>query len=523
MGKKYILVNDMGTTGNKALLLDEKLNMVASVSKTYETYYPKPNWSTQKISEVNDVVIQCMKEMIDKSGIDPKEIAVISFSNQMMTMIPVDRDGTVLLDEVGIWCDMRQGKQADRLMNKLGGNDEYYKITGVGWQPELAPICKTMWYKDNVPEVYENTYKFLQYKELISYRLTGVMATEYGDMSMNGMMDCAKKELSKTIFDAAEIDMEKIPKIINSDDVIGTVTKEAANLFGVAEGTPVTLGSGDVICANIGAGVIKAGMGYTCIGSANWSAVFADKPSLDPRYKMNCNTMQPTGGYNLVMITAAGGIAQDWFKDGFYATDKENDNQSEYEASIYDKMTRDTQNVAPGAEGLLFYPYLRGGGAPHFDINARGSFVGLDIAHTRGHMLRAIYEGVCFNMHWLYDLYEELGISIYGLDTIRAIGGGVLNDLWMQTYANVNSMKFSRLTSPQQSTALGAAIIGGVGVGIWEDYEEATNQIAIDKEFLPDQEASKVYQDLYKIYRETYEEIYPFYAKRSNFIAEHTK
>jgi xylulokinase len=523
MKKRYILVNDMGTTGNKALLLDEDLNMISSVSETYETYYPKPNWSTQKISEVNSVVKSCMRKIIAKSKIDPKDIAVISFSNQMMTMIPVTRDGTVLMDEVGIWCDMRQGKQADRLMTKLGGNDEYYKITGVGWQPELAPICKTMWYKDNVPEIYESTYKFLQYKELISYRLTGVMATEYGDMSMNGMMNCAEKRLSKRIFDAAEIDMNKMPNIINSDDIIGKVTKEAAEIYGVAEGTPVTLGSGDVICANIGAGVIKPGMGYTCIGSANWSAVFADKPALDPRFKMNCNTMQPTGGYNLVMITSAGGIAQDWFKDNFYTINKKNEDSSEYEANVYEAMTKDTKDVAPGADGLLFYPYLRGGGAPHFDINARGSFIGLDISHTRGHMLQAIYEGVCFNMHWLYDLYEEMGFGIYNLDTIRAIGGGVLNDSWMQTYANVNNMKFSRLTSPQQATALGAAIIGGVGVGIWKDYEEATNKIAIDKEFFPHEETSKTYKDLYKIYRETYEEIYPFYSKRSAFIEKYTK
>lgn len=522
MGKKYILVNDMGTTGNKAALMDEELNMVTSVSKTYETYYPKPNWSTQKMSEVYEVVVKCVKEVIQKSGVDPKDIAVVSFSNQMMTMIPVDAAGNILLDEVGIWCDMRQDVQARRLMEKLGGNDEYYRITGVGWQPELAPICKVMWYKDNIKDIYDKTYKFLQYKEIISYRLTGVMATEYGDMSMNGMMDCAKKELSPDIFKAADVDPAKIPDIVNSDDIIGRVTKDAAEVFGLAEGTPVTLGSGDVICANIGAGIVRKGMGYTCIGSANWSAVFSDIPSLNPRYKMNCNTMQPTGGYNLVMITAAGGIGQDWFKEGFYSVNSSKAGDSDYEAHIYDQMMEDTKNVAPGSDGLIFYPYLRGGGAPHFDINARGSFIGLDVSHTRGHMLRAIYEGVCFNMHWLYDLYRELGFDMYGLDTIRAIGGGVLNDLWMQTYANVNDMKFSRLRAPQQSTALGAAIIGGVGVGIWKDYEEATGKIGIDKDFYPEKELTPVYKDLYQIYRETYEDIYPFYAKRSKFVEKYT-
>ncbi len=441
----------------------------------------------------------------------------------MMTMIPVDRDGNILMDEVGIWCDMRQNEQAERLMEKLGGNDEYYKITGVGWQPELAPICKIMWYKDNVKDIYEKTYKFLQYKEVIAYRMTGVMATEYGDMSMNGMMNCAKKALSKSIFQAADVDPSKIPDIRNSDDVIGHVTEQAAREFGLAENTPVTLGSGDVICANLGAGITKKGMGYTCIGSANWSAVFSETPSLDPRYKMNCNTMQPTGGYNLVMITAAGGIAQDWFKEGFYSLGEERQGESEYEAELYENMTQDTRSVAPGAEGLLFYPYIRGGGAPHFDINARGSFIGLDVSHSRAHMLRAIYEGVCFNMHWLYDLYEELGFPIYSLDTIRAIGGGVLNDLWMQIYADANDMKFSRLNSPQQSTALGAAVIGGVGIGLWKSYEEATAKIGIDKDFFPNKDVSPIYKDLYRIYRETYDGIYPFYAKRSKFIEKYAK
>ncbi len=523
MGKKYILVNDMGTTGNKAILLDEELNVVASESEVYETYYPKQNWSSQKISEVYDVVVKSVKELMKKSKIDPKEIAVVSFSNQMMTMIPVDKKGEVLLDEVGIWCDMRQGDQAKRLMDSLGGNDEYYKITGIGWQPELAPICKIMWYKDNVPEIYNKTYKFLQYKEIISYRLTGVMATEYGDMSMNGMMDCAKKELSEAIFKAAQVDMEKIPDIINSDDIIGHITEKAAIEFGLEKGTPVTLGSGDVICANIGAGIIKPGMAYTCLGSANWSAVFSQTPSLDPRYKMNCNTMQPTGGYNLVMITAAGGIGQDWFKDEFYKTDEKEIDDITYETDVYAKMMKESKDVPLGADGLLFYPYLRGGGAPHFDINARGSFIGLDISHSRGHLLKAIYEGVCFNMHWLYDLYEEMGFDVYKLDTIRAIGGGALNDEWMQTYANVNGMKFSRVSSPQQATALGAAVIGGVGVGIWKDYEEATEKITIDKEFYSEEKAVALYQDWYKVYRDTYEDIYPFYARRSEFTEKHYK
>ena len=522
MAKKYILVNDAGTTGNKAVIVDNELNIVATEGGDYETYYPHLNWATQRISEVYDVIVKNTKDVIEKSKIDPKDIAAVSFSNQMMTMIPVDKQGNVLMDEVGIWCDMRQGEQAERLMKALGGNDEYYRITGVGWQPELAPICKIMWYIDNVPEIYKKTYKFLQYKELVAYRWTGQIATEYGDMSMNGMMDSAKRELSPEIFKAADVDSSKIPDILNSHDIVGHITNEAAVETGLAEGTPVMLGSGDVICANTGAGVIKEGMAYTYIGSANWSGVFSEKPSLDPKYKMNCNTMQPQGGYELVMITAAGGIAQDWFKDGFYGTDEAIMSKI-LNSDIFDKMQIDTANVPPGADGLIFLPYLRGGGAPHFDINARASFLGLGMTHNRAHMLRALYEGICFNMRWLYDLYEELNAPIFSLDQIRSIGGGVLNDQWMQIYADVNGMKFSRLSSPQQMTAIGAAIMGGVGAGIWGGYEEATNLIKVEKTFEPDLNKTGVYNDLYPIYKSAYSSLEALYHSLGEYDKKHVK
>lgn len=520
MTRKYILVNDAGTTGNKAVIVDDKLNIVASEGGDYRTYYPHLNWATQRISEVYDVIVKNTRDVLGKSGIDPKDIAAVSFSNQMMTMIPVDKKGNALMDEVGIWCDMRQEAQADRLMKALGGNDRYYRITGVGWQPELAPICKIMWYKDNVPEIYKKTWKFLQYKELVAFRWTGTMATEYGDMSMNGMMDSAQRKISPEIFQTAGVDPSRMPDIVNSHDVVGHITGAAAKETGLMEGTPVTLGSGDVICANTGAGVIKEGMAYTCIGSANWSGVFRNEPSLDPKYKMNCNTMQPHGGYELVMITAAGGIAQDWFKEGAYATEDAIMSKILH-SNVYDRMGVDTASVPPGADGLVFLPYLRGGGAPHFDIDARGAFLGLGMTHNRSHMVRAIYEGVCFNMRWLYDLYEELGVPIFSLDQIRAVGGGVLNDGWMQTYADVNGVKFARLSSPQQMTAIGAAMMGGVGAGVWTDYEEATGLIQVERTFAPVPDKTAIYDDLYPIYRKAYPGLESFFQSLAEYSRRH--
>lgn len=497
MSTRYILVHDLGTTGNKAIIVDDKLNLLASGYTPFQSYYPHTNWVEQSPEEWWTAVVESTKEAVANSGIDPADIAVVSFSAQMMSQTPVARDGSLLMERTPIWPDARAGAQAQELHEAFGGLDNYYRIHGVGWQSEIHITNKLKWLKDNRPEVYRNTYKFLQAKEVIAYRLTGEFATEYGDASMCGYLDIRKRAVSDEILSASGIDREKLPDIHESHDIIGRVTPEAAKLTGLTEGTPVTLGSGDVVCSDLGAGVIKQGMAYTYIGSANWTGVFREEPSTDPTVKMNCSTCLPwPNAYHLVMITAAGGIAQQWIQDAMFS--------SESDDAVYQTMTADAKKVPAGADGLIFLPYLRGGGAPHFDINARGAYLGALIPHTRGHMLRSLYEGVCFNMRWLYDLFELVGVPIFNLDQIRAIGGGVQNDLWMQTYADVNGLPFARVSNPQQATAVGAAMIGGVGVGIWNSYEEASRHITTSKTFESEPGNTQMYNELYPIYKDAY-------------------
>jgi xylulokinase len=494
MAGKYILVHDLGTTGNKAVIVNEKLELLASGYTPFQQYYPHANWVEQSPEEWWTAVVESTKEALETSGVDPADIAVISFSAQMMSQTPVTRDGELLVERTPIWADGRSGEQAERIHNYFGGLDEYYKIHGVGWQSEIHVINKLRWLKDNLPDAYNKAYKFLQAKEFIAQRLTGNFASEWGDASMCGYMDIRKRKLSEEIFKAAEVDMGKIPDICESHDIMGHVTPEAAAITGLKAGTPVCLGSGDVICSDVGAGVVKPGMAYTYIGSANWTGVFREEPSTDPKVKMNCSTCLPwPNAYHLVLITAAGGIAQQWVKDNMYSADED-----------YDVMTSAAAEVPPGSDGLVFLPYLRGGGAPHFDINARGAYLGALLPHGRGHFTRALYEGICFNIRWLYELFESVNVPIFSLDEIRAIGGGVLNDEWMQIYADVNSVPFARVSNPQQATAVGAAIMGGVGVGIWDTYQEAAELVAISKRFTQNAEATEMYDQLYPIYKSAY-------------------
>lgn len=503
MAKKYILVHDLGTTGNKAVIVDEKLNLLASGYTPFESYYPHTNWVEQKPEEWWKAVVESTKEALKTSKIDPADIAVVSFSAQMMSQTPVDKDGKLLVERTPIWADGRSGEQADKLNKAFGGLDKLYELHGVGWQSEIHVINKLRWYKDNVPDVYKNTYKFLQAKEFIAQRLTGKFATEWGDASMCGYMDIKNRKLSEDIFKAAEIDMAKIPDVLESHDIMGHITAEAAKLTGLKEGTPVCLGSGDVVCSNMGAGVVSPGMAYTYIGSANWTGVYSPVPSTDAKIKMNCSTVLPMpDAYHLVMITSAGGIAQQWIRDNMYSL--ENANAEKAGKSVYDEMTADAEKIAAGSDGLLFLPYLRGGGAPHFDVNARGAFLGGLLPHTRGHFVRSLYEGICFNIRWLYDLFESVGTPIFSLNEIRAIGGGVLNNSWMQIFADINSMPFARVSNPQQATAVGAAIMGGVGVGIWDNYTDAAKLVSIDNRYKPNKANAEMYDALYPVFKDAY-------------------
>jgi xylulokinase len=494
MAGKYILVHDLGTTGNKAVIVNDKLELLASGYTEFKSYYPRVNWVEQSPEEWWSAVVSSTKEALETSKIDPGDIAVVCFSDQMMSQTPMSKDGELLMERTAIWADCRSGEQAERIHKYFGGLDNYYKIHGVGWQSELHVINKLRWIKDNAPDVYKKTWKFLQCKEVIGYRLTGKVASDWGDASMCAYMDIKKRQLSEEIFRAAEIDLEKIPPMKESHDRLGEVTPEAAKVTGLKAGTPVCVGSGDVICSDVGAGVVNPGEAYTYIGSANWTGVFREEPSTNPAVKMNCSTCLPwPHAYHLVLITAAGGIAQQWIKDNMYS-----------EQETYDDMTAAAGSVPPGSDGLVFLPYLRGGGAPHFDINARGAYLGALLPHNRGHFTRALYEGIAFNIRWLYELFESVNVPIFSLDEIRAIGGGVLNDVWMQIYADVNGLPFGRVANPQQATATGAAIMGGVGVGVWDSYQQAAKLVAISKRFKPNAEATAMYDELYPIYKGAY-------------------
>jgi xylulokinase len=508
VGAQYILVHDLGTTGNKAIIFDEEGKVVVSNYRPFETYYPRPTWVEQSPMEWWKAVCDTTRLVLDESKISPQEIACVSFSGQMLGAVPVDKEGNLLKHRTQIWCDARSGKQAEKMVKYFDGWKNYYRIMGTGWGPEILPIHKFMWIKENEPKIYEKSHKFLEAKGFIEYKLTGKFATDYGDASITGYFDTTKRKISDEIIEAAGIDPSKIPDLHESHDVIGYVTDEAAKITGLNAKTPVVVGSGDGVCACVGAGVIKERMCYTYIGSANWAGVCTTEPIFDIR--VACNTVLPISSdgrpghelIHMVSVTAAGGVTQDWFRDGFCDVEKHAANQ--LGVNVYDLMNLKVMDVPTGSEGLLFLPYLRGGSAPFFESNDRGAFIGIVMPHEKKHFMRAMLEGVSLNCRWLLELFESAGIPTFKLGEIRAIGGGAKNKVWMRIYADVLGVNIAVMESPHEATGRGAACMGGMGVGIWKDYKQATETLKIEEIVKPDKMNHEIYNKIFVNFKAAY-------------------
>lgn len=505
-----ILVYDVGTTGCKAVLFTPEGEIVASHYGRYETYYPQPTWAEQRPMEWIDSARLGTKAVLSQSKLPVESVKCVGITGTQMGAVPVDHEGRLTRERSIIHCDYRSSREGKRLIDSIGGYDEFYRIHGLGHPPEALSICKVMWLKEFEPKVYNDTYKFLQAKDFVALYLTGSFASDYTDASNTGWLDIGSRKYSEDMLDAAEVDIEKLPELRDSHAVTGHVVERSARETGLQIGTPVTTGAGDTPATCLGAGVVDEGMCYSYIGSANWNGVCSGKPVMDPKIRM-INLCHPIPGkYNVFSFTPSGGIVQEWFKDSFYTIGKCRDGG----VDTYDALARELSETPPGALGLVCLPYLTGGGGPHWNTNARGSFIGINMLHTRKHFLRSLLEGVALSFRWVMDQTETAGFPVLKWKELRVVGGGAMNEPWLQIYSNVLGMKVSILERPHEATALGAAIAAAVGIGLHGTYEKAAEKMSrVSKIIAPSVEAKTIYDDLYVTYKEAYRSLEPVFNR----------
>jgi len=508
MSKGVVLAHDFGTTGNKATLFGPSGALLASHYVPYGTSYPKPGWAEQRPDDWKRAFVQSTAAALSQAGLRKEDVAAVTFSGHMLGCIPVARDGRVLRERVFLWADHRSENQARAIEDRIGWA-AFYRRTGGGLELALYPAAKQLWLKENERELYDRTYLFVGTKDLLVHWLTSRFVTDYSDASNTGLLDLATRRWADDYFDALDLDRTKLPdEILPSIEIVGRVTRRSALETGLAEGTPVVLGGGDVPCAAVGAGVVGPGTAYNYIGSASWLAVAGPRGVFD-------EAMRPFSLCHLVpdmyvsqLATYSAGVVHEWFKSQICLA--EGRDAREEGESPFDRMDRVAEDAPPGANGLLFLPHMRGGGAPFHDLSTRGALLGLDLSHTRADVIRAVLEGISLNIGMLCEALEK-GVGA-PFSEVRVIGGGAKSRLWLEILASVIAKRVVTLAASQEANCLGAAMTAYVALGEFEGFAKAAAaMIRVGQEIEPDPSAVPVYRSRAELFRTAYERVVPIH------------
>jgi len=500
---EYLLAHDLGTTGDKATLFSTEGELLASSYLEYSTVHPEPTWAEQNPEDWWNAFVAATKSLLSKSKISPGDILGLSFSGQMLGCLPVEEKGLPLRPSI-IWMDQRSVKQAEHIRNRVG-EEHYYKTTGNRISPTYT-ISKILWLRENQPAIYERAYKFLQAKDYIIYRLTDKFVTDYSDASLAGMLDVNRREWAYDLLQELEIPVEKLPELFPSIHVVGQIKRAVAKEIGLSSEMPVVAGGGDGPCAAVGAGVVRAGQSYNYIGASSWIAICADKPLLDSKMRifnqwhLDPNKVSPTG----TMQTA--GNSYRWLRDEI--CQKELAEAKESGVSAYKLMDEEAEKVEPGSKRILFLPYLMGERSPWWNPNARGVFFGIALGHRREHLIRAVLEGVTFNLRVILDAFEEQGASV---KNVRVIGGGARSKLWRRIMADIYGKTILVPAYLEEASSLGAAIAAGVGVGVYRSFEAADRLVNFVETINPNLDSHARYEPFYKYFKKLYMSMVPLY------------
>lgn len=478
----FILAHDLGTTGNKANLFDETGALVAGHLEPYPVSYPQPQWAEQNPDDWWRAVCASTRALLRRVPHAREQIAAVTFSGQMMGVVAVDALKRPLRDAI-IWADQRATTEANGIKEKIGA-DAVYRRTGHRISPAYT-AAKILWIKQHQPELYAQTEKFLCAKDYAILRLTDTALTDFSDASGSTVFDLQARAWCDDWLETIGLDAARLPRTVASTTIAGEVTRAASEETGLRAGTPVVVGGGDGSCAAAGAGVIDAGECYCNLGTSAWISFSATAPLFDGHQRtMTFHHVHPERFTPIGVMQAAGG-ARDWLRNQIGEVDDEA-----------------IAAVPPGARGLTFLPYLIGERSPWWNPHARGAFVGLSASHSRADMARAALEGVTYNLRLILDALESQGTEI---ETIRVIGGGAKSAVWTQMLADALDKPMQLLELNAEASAWGAAVVGGIGAGVYDDWSIANAHTRVTRVLEPDADRAAHYKEgaarFEKVYR----------------------
>ncbi|GAA1434348.1 xylulokinase [Microlunatus lacustris] len=493
-----IISHDLGTTGNKATLVSDEGRVVAAVTATYGTDFGPRGKAEQDAGDWWDAVCRATRDLLAQAAVAPADVEVVSFSGQMMGAVLLDGAGVPVRPAI-IWADTRSVAQTATLVEKVG-MERGYRITGHRLNPTYS-LSKIMWVRDHEPDAFARAEKVVLAKDYVAFRLTGVLATDPSDASSTNAYDQQAARWSEELVDAAGLPLSLFPDVVASTAVVGWVTEEAATATGLAAGTPVVMGGGDGPMGALGAGVLGPESGaYAYLGSSSWVSVAADAPLHDPQMRsMTFNHVLP-GRFVPTATMQAGGASLEWVIDTLAPGQDDR----------YGRLLAEAADVQASEDGLYFLPHLLGERSPYWNPAARAVFAGLGRHHGPAHLTRAVIEGVAFNLYTGLLAFVENGTPIEAVD---AIGGAANSRLLLQVFADVWGVPVSRRNLVDEATAVGAAIVGGVGVGIFDDFDVAGRFSEELMSQAPDPGRHDRYAGEYALFMEAYRRLEPWFDK----------
>jgi len=491
-----VLGIDVGTGGTRAVIVDRKGKIVSSATSEHVPFAsPKTGWAEQDPQDWWKAAGEAMRAALKE--VPSANVVCAGLAGQM--------HGAVLLDDVGqvlrpslIWCDVRTQAQCDWLNSKFGER----KIIELTCNPALTnfTLTKLLWVRDNEPEIWKKFRHVLLPKDYVRFRMTGEHAMDVAEASGTLMLDVAHRRWSEEIMAGVEIPMSSLPKLCESPEVCARISDTGAAHTGLKAGTPVVGGAGDQAGGAVGMGIVRAGTVSATIGTSGVVFAATDNPAMDPKGRVHTFCHAVPGRWHVMGVTQAAGQSLRWMRELLK-------NGGDLD---YNQLTQEAAQVPPGSDGVLWAPYLMGERTPHLDPNARGTLTGLAASHTRGHVTRAVLEGVAFSLKDTFSLFAEMKVPV---SRVRLGGGGAKSDLWRQIQADAFDHEVEILAA-EEGAAYGGALLAGVGAKWWNSVEEACDAVVeVQKSVKPDLRAAERMHRQYENYRLLYPALKPLFAR----------
>ncbi len=484
----YLLGLDIGTSGVKALLISVEGKIISSKTVSYPLTTPHSGWAEQSPYDWWEATVKVIKETVSNNLIDSNQIKGISLSGQMHSSVFLNEKMEVIRPAI-LWSDTRTSGQCKEIYAKAGGLDQLiHYVSNPALEGFTAP--KILWLKENEPENYQKVKHILLPKDYIRYRLTNELFTEVSDAAGTLLFEVIKKRWSTGLLKKLEIDPDLLPPVLNSFDLAGRITKPIAEKTGLKFKTPVVAGGADNACGAVGSGIIQEGRVMVSIGSSGVVLAHTNNPQADQEGRIHLFNHACPDSWYMMGVSLSAGISYEWLERKLF-----NHRLS------YAKLDQLAEEIEPGSEGLIFLPYLYGERTPHNDANARGVYFGISGKHDQRHFVRAVMEGVTFALKDSLELIKDKGVKI---KEIRAIGGGAKSRVWQQILADILGEEIN-LLNVEEGPALGAALIAGVGVGVYSSFAEAVNGIVkVRKTIVPRTQNTEKYNQYYQLYKKLY-------------------